>query len=132
MINMKTLTKAKFINTVRIASLALLGIFAGFVNGFLGTGGGIILMLALSLLPKRARIPARDKFATVIAVILPLSLISVLVYNESSVLSEAAPYIPAGILGGLFGAFLLDKLRVGFLKKLFAVMVIWAGINFIG
>ncbi len=131
MINMKTLTKSRFINALRLALMAILAAAAGFVNGFLGTGGGIVLMAALCLVPKKSPLTAKDKFATVIAVILPLSLLSAILYGESAPLTNAVPYILPGILGGVCGALLLDRLRVGFVKKLFAVMVIWAGVNFI-
>ena len=104
---------------------------AGIVNGFLGTGGGILLMCALSMLPANSDSTARDKFAQVIAIVLPMSLISAISYGESVNLGSAVPYILPGILGGVCGAVLLDKLSVNFVKKLFAVMVIWAGINFL-
>lgn len=131
MINMKTLTKSKFTNKYRLIIIALLASVAGVVNGFLGTGGGIVLMLALSLVPAQTDDAVRDRFATVIAVILPLSLVSAFVYESSVELTAASVYLIPGILGGITGALLLERVSVGFVKKLFAVMVIWAGINFI-
>lgn len=98
---------------------------AGFLNGFLGTGGGIILMFALSFV----QIDEHDKFATVIASILPMSLISTLFYDIS--ISSAQKWLLPGMLGGIVGAFLLDKIKIKWLNKLFAIMVIWAGIHFI-
>jgi len=111
--------------------IALLAVIAGIVNGFLGTGGGIVLMYALSMLPEKDDNAIRDRFATLIAVILPLSLISALVYGKSADLKPAVPYLIPGILGGITGAFLLDKLSIKLVKKLFALMVIWAGMNFL-
>lgn len=111
-----------------LAAAALLG---GIVNGFLGTGGGIVLMLALGLLPAEDSDSLRDRFATVIAVILPLSVISAASYGDKLNFSAAAPYILPGILGGIAGGFLLDKLSVKLVKRLFSLMVIWAGINFL-
>ncbi len=105
--------------------LALSALAAGLVNGFLGTGGGIILVFALS----RLKLSERDRFATVIAVILPLSLVSTFVYKAQ--ISEACAWLLPGMLGGAVGAFLLDKLSVRRLKQLFALMVIWAGICFV-
>lgn len=111
--------------SVRLILLAFASIAAGFVNGFLGTGGGIILIFALGL----AGIDERDKFATTIAAILPMTLISAFFYKAK--ISDASPWLPAGMLGGAAGAFLLDKINLKWLKKLFALMVIWAGICFI-
>ena len=129
MINKKTLTNF----TIRQKNLIIgvLSFIAGIVNGFLGTGGGIVLMLAFSLLPTKDEASVRNKFAEVIAVILPLSLISAFVYGDNIDLTSASPYIIPGILGGVSGALLLDKLSVKLVKKLFALMIIWAGINFL-
>ncbi len=129
MIKKKSLTKIS--KKTRILLLGVLALAAGVVNGFLGTGGGIVLMLALTLVPANDDTAARDRFATVIAVILPLSLVSAVAYGESVDLSAASPYILPGILGGVLGALLLDKLSVKLIKKLFAAMVIWAGISFL-
>ena len=129
MINKKTLTNLK--NPHRILLLGALSAAAGIVNGFLGTGGGIVLMLAMSLVPADNDIAVRDRFATVIAVILPLSLISAFAYGNTVDFTAATPYLVPGILGGITGALLLDKLSVGIVKKLFAAMVIWAGISFL-
>lgn len=107
------------------AILGLAAVAAGFVNGFLGTGGGIILIFALGM----TEVEARDKFATVIAVILPLSLVSAIFYKVK--IESAAPYLLPGMLGGATGAWLLDKINIKWLKKIFAIMVIWAGICFI-
>lgn len=119
--------KNKFI----IPFLALSAVAAGIVNGFLGTGGGIVLMLVLSLLPVDDDNAVRDRFATIIAVILPLSLISALSYGDKLNFELSASYIIPGILGGFAGGFLLDKLSVKLVKRLFSLMVIWAGINFL-
>lgn len=105
--------------------LAICALCAGLVNGFLGTGGGIILILALS----RLELGERDRFATVIAAILPMSLVSTLLYGQD--FGKAEKWLLPGIIGGVTGAFLLDKISTKLLKKLFALMVIWAGVCFI-
>ncbi len=111
--------------------LGIAALLGGLVNGFLGTGGGIVLMLALGLMPTEDDNSVRDRFATVIAVILPLSVISAITYGEKLNFTAASPYLLPGILGGIAGGFLLDKLSVKIVKRLFALMVIWAGINFL-
>lgn len=127
-ISKKISTNFKFKATM----LAISATLAGTVNGFLGTGGGIVLMMALNTFAADKDTDTKDIFSTVIAVILPLSLISLYFYREKFDITAAADYLLPGIAGGVAGAFLLDKIKVGVLKKLFAVMVIWAGINFIG
>ncbi len=131
MIIMKTLLKLSTKTLIKALFLAFIAIFAGVVNGFLGTGGGIVLMFALSILPAEDDNAVRDRFATLIAVILPLSLISVISYGERIDFSASTPYLIPGMLGGVSGALLLDRLNVKIVKKLFAIMVIWAGISFL-
>lgn len=111
--------------------LGIAALLGGIVNGFLGTGGGIVLMLALGLIPAADDSSVRDRFATVIAVILPLSVISAVTYGNKLNFDAASKYILPGILGGIAGGFLLDKLSVKIVKRLFSLMVIWAGVNFL-
>ncbi len=128
----KLLKKRSFHNSkFFLVILAISALLGGVVNGFLGTGGGIVLMLVLGLMPAEDDNSVRDRFATVIAVILPLSVISAISYGDKLNFSAASPYILPGILGGIAGGFLLDKISVKIVKRLFALMVIWAGINFL-
>lgn len=110
------------------------GIAAGFVNGLLGTGGGIILIFLLSkLLGNSSDFDTKDIFATVVAIILPMSFVSALCYTagQSVTFSDAVPYIIPGIIGGILGGILLDIINTNALKKLFAIMVIYAGVRMI-
>ena len=130
MIPLKTFTNKTTISPpMRAAAALTLGCAAGFVNGFLGTGGGIVLMAAMGLLPED--IDARDKFAAVIASIYPMSLLSAANYGLRESFNAAAPYLLSGILGGVTGALLLDHASPKMLRKLFAAMTIWAGVNFL-
>ena len=53
------------------------GIIGGFLNGFLGAGGGIILLLALNIVnPPKGHEKTRDNFASVVAVVLMISTVS--------------------------------------------------------
>ena len=115
---------------------AIGGLAAGFINGMLGTGGGIILVFLLGYLMRRDPTlkniySTRDVFATVILAIRPMSFVSAWFYiKDGSVnINDALVYILPGIAGGIAGAYLLDKINVKFLKKLFAAMVIYAGVK---
>ena len=55
--------------------LMVYGALIGLLNGFFGSGGGI---LAVTLLQKQG-LPSRQAHATSIAIILPLSLVSLAV-----------------------------------------------------
>ncbi len=107
----------------------LLGALAGFVNGFLGTGGGILLLFGSYFLNRSRKSDTRDLFASTALVTLILSAVSAVVYFlKGSIGTDSLPsYLIPALFGGALGAFLLDRLPTGFLEKLFAVLVIVAG-----
>ena len=103
------------------------GILAGLLNGFLGSGGGIILIFIMGvLLPKR---DTRDIFATAVLSILPMSAVSAYFYYQGGGISitEYSPYYASALFGGILGAVLLDKISTSLLKAVFAVLMLWAG-----
>ena len=103
------------------------GVLAGMLNGFLGSGGGIILIFIMGvLMPKRE---PKDVFATAVLSILPMSAVSAYFYYRGGGvdLTEYAPYYSSALFGGLLGAVLLDKIPTALLKTVFAVLMLWAG-----
>lgn len=112
--------------------IVLAGFAAGIINGVFGTGGGIVLVFLLArLLKEKIGYSPRDAFASVIAIVLPMSIVSACLYvKEGSVsISDASGYLLPAALGGITGALLLDKINLKFLKKLFALLVVYAGIK---
>lgn len=108
---------------------ALCGVLAGVINGFIGSGGGIILIYGMGLL--LPRLDTKDKFVTAVVSILPMSAISVYFYyrNGGIDVPSAAPYLGAALFGGVFGAWLMTVISPELLKKVFAVLMLWAGIR---
>ena len=108
--------------------LVIGGIFAGFINGLLGAGGGIIIVFVLSKLIKEA--DSRDVFANALCIMLPISVLSCILYtiNGATSFEGFAPFIIPAILGGLIGGFLLCRTNTKFLKRLFALLVAVSGI----
>lgn len=104
------------------------GIAAGFVNGFLGGGGGII---AVPLLAIVMALPAKKAHATAIFVILPLSIASAAVYLfNGSVDWRVTLLATAGVVGGgVIGALLLNKLDNNVVKLIFSVFLMAAGVR---
>ncbi len=103
------------------------GIIIGIINGLLGAGGG---MLAVPML-KKSGLNQKEAHASSIAVILPLSVISAAAYllKGNVVLKDALPYLLPGALGAVLGAYLLNKISDKWLRKVFGVFMIWAGIR---
>ena len=115
---------------LRVILLAFFGFLAGFANGLLGAGGGIVLVLALAKLLTREELERRDLYANALCIMLPISAFSCLRYALSGNLSTegfgvyALPAIGGGVLGGI----LLSRLKAPLLKKLFGALVIWSGV----
>ena len=103
------------------------GILAGLLNGFLGSGGGIILIFMMGILLPRSE--PKDIFATAVLSILPMSAVSAYFYYRGGGvgISEYAPYYASALFGGVLGAVLLDKISTDWLKAIFAVLMLWAG-----
>jgi len=110
--------------------LVLVGLLSGFTNGLLGNGGGIVIVLFLTPLVLESGGESRDVFSLSLAVMLPISAISAINYARSGEIygGEFAHFALPAAVGGVIGAFLLDRIRLPFLKKLFAILVIWSGV----
>ncbi len=111
-----------------IILFCLLAFLGGGLNGFLGTGGGIVFILGLSLLTKNEK---KDNYVTTLIAIIPISLVGSFAYfSRGSVDIEAlrGAYLPA-LLGGVLGAVLVDKLRVRWLNLVFCALVIYSGVT---
>ena len=103
------------------------GLIAGMLNGFLGSGGGIILIFIMGvLMPDRE---PKDVFATAVLSILPMSAVSAYFYHRGggALAMEYAPYYASALFGGVLGAVLLDKISTTLLKTVFAALMLIAG-----
>ncbi len=115
-------------NKKRTTLLTIFGsILIGFVNGLLGAGGG---MLAVPVLEKHG-IKRKNAHASAVAAILPISLLSAVLYlmNGSVTVGDAVKYIPWGLIGAALGTFVLKKLPDKWLRIIFSLFMIWAGIR---
>ena len=116
------------VNVKNIVKIPL-GIVSGFVNGLLGTGCGILLVFVTEI----CGIKPKTAHATAISVILPLTIVSVVVYLRSGNI-QLVPAIVVGIsggVGGFVGARLLKKTPDFWLKIFFGVTILALGINMI-
>ena len=115
-------------NSVSALKLTFIGIIAGFVSGFFGAGGGVVLIISASLLMKNQN--TKDIFARTAVMTALFSVVSVITYikrGDVPILSSAMLFIPA-FLGGICGAILLDKIRVRVLRIIFGVISAVGGI----
>lgn len=123
--------------------LVLTGIAAGLLNGFLGSGGGIVIILALGYMRKKGILniesyekknpgggSSKDDFAMAIASILPMSALSLVSYwlGNSLDIKRALLFVLPSAVGGFLGAFLLDRINPKLLKNIFAGLMIISGV----
>lgn len=122
---------------------ALMGLGAGLLNGLLGAAGGILLVALLPRVtpPVPLYPPARplgdlhehrDVLATALAVMLPVSAVSGMFYWLGGI--RPSPTLLLSLIlpaaaGGLLGAKLLAKIPNDLLKKIFAAVVVIAGLR---
>ena len=123
---------AKPSSTTRVLLLATLSFLGGILNGLFGTGGGTVLVLALSYLLS----PSREKDAFVISSVgvLVFSFVSAIAYSAggSYDLSLLPRFALPAILGGIAGAFLFPHIRTLWLRRLFAALTLYAGARMLG
>lgn len=103
------------------------GILIGIINIVIGACGGIVAIECL----KNNNIKQTKAHATAISIILPLTVISAVVYlmNNNVNLSDSYVYIIPGIIGSFVGATLLPKIPSKILRKVFSLFMIYAGIR---
>ena len=99
-----------------------MGLIVGLANGLFGAGGGTVLVPALE---KFKPLETHKAHATTLAVILPLSIISALVYVWGvDVDWKAVGLVSAGgVVGGVIGARILSKISAGWLNILFGLFL---------
>lgn len=104
------------------------GVFIGFINGFFGGGGGMIVVPILYYLFK---LPEKVSHATALFIILPLSIVGSIIYIiKGGILTLNLLYSGIGFLvGGIIGALLLKKTSNKALRIIFASIMLIAGIR---
>lgn len=126
---METLNKPKLTKLKKIF-LVIIGGIVGGVNGLLGGGGGTVLVPTYTSL---ANMEEKKAHATSIISILPLCLISGIVYltkNEFDYVTGGI--VTAGVIvGGIIGSLLLKKINSQVLNLIFYGLMIYAGVKMI-
>lgn len=102
-------------------STVLAGISAGFLNGFFGSGGGIIAVPIL----EKSELSKKEAHATALFMMLCLSAVSAGLYFFEGDFDffEAAKYIPGGIIGSICASLLFKKINPALLRKIFGGII---------
>lgn len=106
----------------------LTGLAGGLVNGLFGAGGG---MVVLPLLAKTTDLEEKELFANCVAIILPLSVVSLAVYylRGGSFAVQSVPYLIGGSIGGIIAGLLLKKLKAVWLHRTLGLFILWGGVR---
>ena len=104
----------------------LAGALAGLTNGLFGGGGGSVLV---PMLTGCCRLDQREAFATSVAVVLPLCVLSAAVYLLRGGLDwmAALPYLLGGAAGGWAGGRWFKGMNVLWLRRAFGLLLIYGG-----
>ncbi len=103
----------------------LYGTVAGCLNGLFGAGGGVVLV---PLLIKEG-FERKKAHKNAVAIILPITFLSATLYilRGNVAPADALKYVPGGLIGAIVGSFLINKLPVKVIRRIFALFMIWAG-----
>ena len=108
----------------------LIGIIVGIISGLFASGGGLILVPLYTYVIK---LNEKDARATSIFCILPMVIVTAIVYSKNNFmdLNLGVKCAIGGIFGGMLGGKLLNKVKDKYLKIIFIIFLLYAGINII-
>jgi len=114
-------------HSLKILLCVICGLLIGFINGFLGAGGGVVLVPFLHYILKD---DTKTAHATAILIMLPISVVSAIVYiiRGQFVFDVTLPVLLGSAAGGIGGAVLLKKLSSNIIIVIFSIMLIASGI----
>ena len=110
------------------SKFAITGALAGLANGFFGSGGGLFLV---PLFIGWLKLDERKAFATSVGVILPLSIVSAIVYWLQGNLNivQAFPYLLGGAIGGFLSGRLFRRVNILWLRRGFGILLLYGGVR---
>ena len=126
---MRTSPKKPFFTVAAIASC---GFCSGMLNALIGTGGGIVITFLLSkLYAKSDMYSTKDIFSMTLASVAVMTVGTVFMYVRRGIVSitDASPFIIPAAIGGAIGATILDRIDAAIMKRIFALLIIWAGVS---
>ena len=100
----------------------------GLISGFFGGGGGMVLIPLLTALCK---LDEKKAFASSICIILPISVVSIIVYAINGILvtEQLMPFLIGGIVGGVISGLTFKRLSAGLLQKTLGGIILWGSMR---
>ncbi|MCS7203499.1 MAG: sulfite exporter TauE/SafE family protein [Thermodesulfovibrio sp.] len=120
----------EFIGPLKVITLLVVGIFAGFLAGMMGIGGGTVMVPALVLILNYGQHIAQG---TSLLCMVPAGAVGAYTHLRlGNVIKELLPGLILGIVAGTYiGANIAHFLSEGSLRVVFAATLIWSGIRFL-
>lgn len=116
-------------NITLIVSLVIIGLLGGILSGFMGVGGGVVMIPLMILLLGFNQHEAQGTSLAVLAI--PVTFMAAYTYyNEGHVNWKFALVIAlAFVIGGFIGSKFAVTINQGVLKKIFAVILLIAALK---
>lgn len=104
------------------------GGLAGLLNGLFGAGGGLVLV---PLFSAWLGIEEKKAFATSVAVIFPLSIVSYILFCVlgGNIWKDALPYLLGGIVGGALSTKLFTNISAVWLHRIFGILILYGAVK---
>ena len=121
----------KELNMTIIVALVFIGIAAGVLSGFIGLGGGVVMVPCLVYFLGMSQHMAQG---TSLAVMLPpIGILAVMNYYKAGMvdMKSAAILSAAFILGGFLGSKVAIQLPPQVIKRSFGIIIILVGLKMI-
>lgn len=127
MIRSKVITESDNVDSVSIPKLIVTGLLVGLITGFLGIGGGFLIIPALVLV---LNLPMKHAVGTSL-IIITLNACAGFLGDIGKVKMDWPLLLPVtgiAITGMFIGGYLNDKLASGTLKKIFGWFILCVGV----
>lgn len=110
--------------------MIIASLFVGIANGFFGGGGGMLVIPILTFL---CGMQQKKAHATAVAIILPLSIASTIMYLVNGIFEwKSAVSVSSGVVvGGIIGSLLLSKISNKWLSYVFYIIMLAGGIKMV-
>lgn len=115
---------------LKITTLLIVGVLAGFLAGMMGIGGGTVMVPALVLILNYGQHIAQG---TSLLCMVPAGAVGAYTHLKlGNVIKNLLPGLVLGIIGGTYiGSNIAHALSEDNLRVIFALIIIWTGIRFL-
>lgn len=120
-----------YMTTQTIITIILIGITAGILSGFVGVGGGILIVPALVYTMGMSQFEAQG--TSLFVLLLPVGILAVMNYAKADTINWKVGIIisVAFVLGGFFGSKLALKLSPSLVKLIFGIIMAYVSFRLI-